>query len=71
MPIRGGGWIGGYNCQLAVSADYLILATELSTDPNDTASYQPMITATPDTITEINTATGAGATIGCVLADAG
>lgn len=60
MPIRGGGWIQGYNCQLAVSADYLILATEPSTDPNHTASYQPMITATSDTITEINTATGAG-----------
>jgi transposase len=65
------GWIQGYNGQLVVSADYLILAAELCNDPNDVGHYQPMITATQNTITEINTATGAALGIGCVLADAG
>ena len=65
------GWIQGYNAQLVVSSDYLILAAELTNDPTDTAHYQPMITQTENTITDINTSTGADWNIGCVLADAG
>jgi transposase len=71
MPTRGGGWIQGYNGQLVVTADYLILAAELCNDSNDTNQYQPMITAAGNCVTEINAATGAGWDIGCVLADAG
>ena len=65
------GWIQGYNAQLVVSADYLILAAEVTTDTNDIDSYQPMITHTQAAINHINTATDAGWEIGCVLADAG
>jgi len=65
------GWIQGFNGQLVVSADYLILAAELSNDTTDMAQYQPMITTTCTTITTINTHTGAGWKIGTVLADAG
>lgn len=65
------GWIQGYNGQLVVSADYLILAAELSNDPVDVEHYQPLITTTCQTITGINTAAGTDWSIGTVLADAG
>lgn len=65
------GWVQGYNGQLLVSADYLIVAAEVTNDTTDNGSYQPMITAGRDTVGRVNTATGAGWTIGTVLADAG
>ncbi len=65
------GWVQGYNGQLVVSADYLILAAELSNEPADVGQYQPMITTTCDTIARVATATGAHWNLGCVLADAG
>lgn len=65
------GWIQGYNAQLVVSADYLILAANLTTDTNDIDSYQPMITLTQAAVEQINDTTDAGWKIGCVLADAG
>ena len=39
------GWIQGYNAQLAVTDDHLILATALTQDPVDTDQAVPMITA--------------------------
>lgn len=65
------GWVQGYNAQLVVSADYLILAAHLSNDPTDVGSYQPMIATVENTIEQVNTATGANWNIGYVLADAG
>ena len=44
MPTRKG-WIQGYNAQLAVTDDHLILATTLTQDPSDIDQAQPMITA--------------------------
>lgn len=39
------GWVQGYNAQLAVTADHLILALMLTQDPNDMACLVPMMTA--------------------------
>jgi hypothetical protein len=44
MPTRKG-WIQGYNAQLAVTDDHLILATALTQDTTDTDQCVPMITA--------------------------
>jgi transposase len=44
MPTRKG-WIQGYNAQLAVTDDHLILATALTQDTTDTAQAQPMMAA--------------------------
>jgi len=78
QPLRGGGWLQGYNCQAVTTADGLILATGAGTSPADSQYYAEMIekavTAAglitrhrpPDTSNE------AGAeSIGIVLADAG
>lgn len=35
QPLRGGGWLQGYNCQAFTSADGLILATGVGTSPAD------------------------------------
>ena len=45
MPTRKG-WIQGYNAQLAVTDDHLILATTLTQDPTDIDQAQPMTAAT-------------------------
>ena len=37
MPVRGGGFIQGYNAQNMTSGDGLIIATELTDDPADMA----------------------------------
>jgi transposase len=44
MPTRKG-WIQGYNAQLAVTDDHLILATTLTQDPTDIDQAQPMTAA--------------------------
>jgi transposase len=45
MPVRGGGFIEGYNAQNVTSHDGLIIATELTQDTTDTAWYEPMLRA--------------------------
>lgn len=42
MPVRGGGFVLGYNAQLAVSADHVILAYDVVQDPNDVNQLVPM-----------------------------
>jgi transposase len=42
MPVRGGGFLQGYNAQNVTSSGKLIIATELTNDPNDTPWYEPM-----------------------------
>src|SRR6516162_1540675 len=44
MPVRGGGFIQGYNAQNVTSEDELIIATELTDDPTDMAWFEPMMT---------------------------
>jgi len=48
MPVRGGGFLQGYNAQNVTSADGLIIATELTQDTGDTAWFGPMLTAALD-----------------------
>jgi transposase len=70
MPTRHG-WVQGYNCQLVVSSDYLILAADLHNHPIDYHSYPPMIDQATDAARVIRRATGRRTRIGTVLADAG
>jgi hypothetical protein len=65
------GWIQGYNGQIVVSSDYLILAAELTNNPVDVGHYQPLIATTCQNVARVNTATNADWSIGTVLADAG
>jgi transposase len=43
MPTRGKGFLQGYNAQIAVSDDHLILATDITQDTNDKRAFVPMI----------------------------
>ncbi len=44
MPVRGGGFIQGYNTENVTSEDGLIIATELTDDPTGMAWFEPMMT---------------------------
>jgi transposase len=79
QPLRGGGWLQGYNCQAVTTADGLIVATGVGTSPVDNQYYRAMI---DKTITAADLITGhrppsdtsdqaAAESIGMVLADAG
>jgi hypothetical protein len=48
MPVRGGGFIQGYNTQNMTSEDGLVIATELTDDPADMAWFEPMMRAAED-----------------------
>jgi transposase len=80
MPVRGGGFIQGYNAQNVASEDGLIIATELTQDTTDTQWFGPMLDAALDAAALITSShpAAAGATqdpdssgIGLALADAG
>jgi transposase len=72
MPVRGGGFIQGYNPQNVTSADGLVIATTLTNTPNDVGWYEPMITAAARAAAVMAAAGGPGTgQIGLVLADAG
>jgi transposase len=43
MPVRGGGFIEGYNTQNVGSEDGLVIATELTQDPADVTWFEPML----------------------------
>lgn len=65
-----GGFVQGFNAQLVVSSDYVIVCAQASANPVDTHSYQPMVAAAHDTIEQVWGA-DAASSIGVVLADAG
>jgi transposase len=75
MPVRGGGFIQGYNAQNVASEDGLVIATRLTADTTDTRWYEPMISAAASAAAAMAAAAGTGGTadaeIGLVLADAG
>ena len=48
MPVRGGGFIQGYNTQNVTSEDGLIIATELTADQADCAWFEPMLANAQD-----------------------
>jgi len=71
MPTRKG-FLQGYNAQLAVTADQLIVAVQVGQSSNDQACFLPMMRAAQDAAARIHTATGStDHVIGIVLADAG
>ena len=67
MFVRGKGYLQGYNAQLAVSDDHLILATDISTDTNDMLLFPGILDQTLANVAAYLD----GAEIGMVLADAG
>ena len=73
MPVRGGGFIQGYNAQNLASEDGLIIGTELTNDTTDTTWFEPMLRIGEDAATLIHAHRPGGgpAQIGLILADAG
>lgn len=65
MTTANGGAIQGYNAQIAVTDDHMILGIHLSQDANDTRCFAPTLAAAQ------NAADLLGLPIGTVLADAG
>jgi transposase len=75
MPVRGGGFIQGYNTQNVTSEDGLIIATELTASTTDTAWFEPMAAAAQHAAALITAHAspdaGGQPGIGILLADAG
>jgi transposase len=72
MPVRGGGFIQGYNAQNVTSSDGLVIATRLTSDTTDTRWYEPMIKDAAAAAAMMAAAGGPGdGIIGLALADAG
>jgi len=72
MPVRGGGFIQGYNAQNVTSSDVLIIATRLTQDTTDVTWYQPMTSDATAAAAAMAAAAGRqDQEIGLVLADAG
>jgi len=53
MPVRGGGFIQGYNAQVVTSSDGLIIATRLTATTGDTTWFTPMLQAAQDAAARI------------------
>ena len=71
QPVRGGGFIQGYNPQNVTSADGLIIATELTADQSDARWFEPMLARAQHAAALIASARPGGQQIGLILADAG
>jgi transposase len=76
MPVRGGGFIQGYNTQNMTSQDGLIIATELTDEQADCGWFEPMTGRAQDAAALIaahrpGPPPGPGGEIELVLADAG
>lgn len=77
QPVRGGGWVQGYNCQAVTAADGLIVATGVGTSTVDNQYYLDMAdkaVAAAELITRHRSTDPSEPTaesIGIVLADAG
>jgi transposase len=67
QPIRGGGWIQGYNAQAVTSQDGIILATSVSNNPADAPTFLDMMAQAETAVQRL----GGGKRIGLLLADAG
>jgi transposase len=74
MPLRGGGWVQGYNCQAATSSDGLIIATSVGNNPSDATAFPTIMDkagAAAALIDPHRPSTASPAGIGVVLGDAG
>jgi len=70
MPTRKG-WVQGYNVQVGVTGDQLIVATKVSQHTNDSEDFIPMMAAVSEA-EQLFQATGRDdAVVGVLLADAG
>jgi transposase len=67
MPVRGGGWIQGYNAQAVATPGGIVLATMVSHSPADATLYEPMT----DKLAAALDAAGITSPAALVLADAG
>ena len=67
QPIRGGGWIQGYNAQAVTSHDGIILATSVSNNPADAPTFLDMMAQAETAVQRL----GGGKRIGLLLAEAG
>ena len=67
------GWVQGYNTQLAVSADQVILAVQVTNNPLDIASFTPTMAAAVAAATCLapHRRDGVATDIGVIVADAG
>jgi transposase len=70
MPSKSG-WVQGYNAQLVVTDDQIILAAALTQTPSDTESYQPMVQAAQAAALTMAAPGTEPQPVGIVLADAG
>src|SRR3954454_20920691 len=71
MPTRRG-FLQGYNAQVAVTSDQLIVAVQVGQTTNDQACFTPMMAATMDVAARMHALTGnPDHVVGTVLADAG
>ncbi|MCM3487093.1 transposase [Kocuria rosea] len=71
MPTRRG-FLQGYNAQVAVTSDQLIVAVQVGQTPNDQGCFTPMMDAAQDAAARMHAHTGnADHVVGTVLADAG
>lgn len=71
MPTRRG-FLQGYNAQVAVTSDQLIVAVQVGQTPNDQACFTPMMDAAQDAADRMHAHTGnPDHLVGTVLADAG
>jgi transposase len=71
MPVRGGGFIQGYNAQNVAAGDGLLIATRLTSHTTDTPWYEPMTSDAVAAAAAMAAAAGTGQPVGLVLADAG
>jgi transposase len=72
MPLRGGGFLQGYNPQNVTSEDDLVIATRLTNAPGDVQWYEPMISQAAAAAAMMAAAGAPGdGRIGLALADAG
>jgi hypothetical protein len=70
MPTRKG-WVQGYNVQVGVTADQLIVATQVSQHTNDSEDFIPMMAAVQEAAGLFQAAGRGEAVVGVLLADAG
>jgi transposase len=72
MPVRGGGFVQGYNVQAAVSDDHLIVGLKVADTPADVTQAQDMMRRVEHAATTVAEHTGRrDAAVGVVLFDAG
>jgi transposase len=74
MPTAQGGWVQGYNAQLAVTDDQIIIAVDVVSDVNDTQQLIPMMAAvqqSADLIIGSRPRPVRGEQLGTIVADAG